>query len=114
MAVDVVCFGDCSEEQINKVQTFVNTVMNEDNSHCLVVEPGEIMSDKLIACPIVGGGAGGAPAAGGLDNLEAEDPELAAAIRASLEEANQGAPAAQAPSQPSQVPQPQPSAQSQP
>ena len=88
--------------------------MNEDNSHCLVVEPGEIMSDKLIACPIVGGAAGGAPAAGGLDNLEAEDPELAAAIRASLEEANQGAPAAQAPSQPSQVPQPQPSAQSQP
>ena len=28
VAVDVVCFGDCSEEQINKAQTFVNTVQN--------------------------------------------------------------------------------------
>lgn len=28
VAVDIVCFGDCSEEQVNKVQTFVNTVQN--------------------------------------------------------------------------------------
>ena len=67
------------------------------------MEPGEIMSDKLIGCPIVGGAAG-APAPGGLDNIEAKDPELAAAIRASLEEANQAAPqAAQVQSQPQQV-----------
>ena len=71
VAVDIICFGDCSEEQINKVQTFVSTVQNEDNSHCLVVEPGQIISDSLIASPIVGGGAagGGAGPAGGLGNL---------------------------------------------
>ena len=28
VAVDIVCFGDVSEEQINKVQTFVSTIQN--------------------------------------------------------------------------------------
>ena len=83
VAVDLVCFGDVSEEQIEKVQTFVSTIQNEDNSHALIIEPGENASDKLIGSPIIGGGV--VPEAGGIDNLEAEDPELAAAIRASLE-----------------------------
>ena len=83
VAVDIVCFGDISEEQVNKVQTFVNTIQNEDNSHCIVVEPGKILSDDLIASPILGAGAGAAM--GGMGNLEAEDPDLAAAIRMSLE-----------------------------
>lgn len=72
VAVDIVCFGDVSEEQINKVQTFVSTIQNEDNSHCLIVEPGEILTDKLIGSPIIGGAAG--QGAGQFDNLEAEDP----------------------------------------
>lgn len=91
VAVDIVCFGDVSEEQVNKVQTFVNTIQNEDNSHCIIVEPGKILSDELIASPILGAGAAGM---GGMGNLEEEDPDLAAAIRMSLEEAQQGQPAA--------------------
>jgi 26S proteasome regulatory subunit N10 len=109
VAVDIVCFGDVSEEQINKVQTFVSTIQNEDNSHCIIVEPGEIVSDRLIGSPIIGGGAGVGPGMG----EEVDDPELAAAIRASLEEAGQAQPAAQQPQQQPSIPQPQPSAQGQ-
>lgn len=82
VAVDIICFGDCSEEQVNKVQTFVATLQNEDNSHCVVIQPGENLTDKVIGSPIIGGQAGNA---GGLNNIEEEDPELAAAIRMSLE-----------------------------
>ena len=92
VAVDLVCFGDCSEEQLEKGQNFVNTLQNEENSHFLVVRPGENLCDKLIGSPIIGGGSGagaGGEAGGmggmGLGNLEEEDPELAAAIRMSLE-----------------------------
>ena len=71
VAVDLVCFGDCSEEQLEKAQTFVNTLQNEDNSHCLVVKPGENLCDKLIGSPIIGGGAnaGGGVGPGGMGNL---------------------------------------------
>jgi 26S proteasome regulatory subunit N10 len=55
VAVDIVCFGDCSEEQLNKVQTFVNTIQNEDNSHLVITKPGENISDKLIGSSIFGG-----------------------------------------------------------
>lgn len=79
--MDIICFGDCSEEQINKVQTFIDTIQNEDNSHCVFVEPGKILSDDLIASPILGGAAG---EAGGMGGIEVDDPELAAAIRMSL------------------------------
>lgn len=55
------------------------------------------MSDKLIGSPIIGGNAGNAP---GIGNVEEEDPELAAAIRMSLEESQRNQP------QPQQVQQP--------
>jgi 26S proteasome regulatory subunit N10 len=111
VAVDLVVFGDLSEEQINKAQTFVSTIQNDDNSHCLIVEPGEILTDKLIGSPIVGGAAG--QGAAQFDNIEADDPELAAAIRASLEEAQQAQPQPQQQAPPA-VQAPQPSAQHQP
>jgi 26S proteasome regulatory subunit N10 len=40
VAVDIVCFGDVSEEQVNKAQTFIATLINEDNSHFIIVNPG--------------------------------------------------------------------------
>lgn len=71
IAVDVVCYGDISAEQTEKLQTFVTTLTNEDNSHLIVVSPGENISDKLIGSPIIGGSA---PVQGGAGNLDEEDP----------------------------------------
>ena len=49
VAVDLVCFGDCSEEQRAKVEVFMGAVQQEDNSHSMFIEPGEIcLSDKLL------------------------------------------------------------------
>jgi hypothetical protein len=42
-------------------------LQNEDNSHCVVVSPGENISDKVIGSPIIGGQAGNA---GGIENIE--------------------------------------------
>ena len=58
IAVDVVCFGDCSEEQVNKLQAFITTLQQEDNSHFILVNPGQNLSDKLIGSPIFGGNPG--------------------------------------------------------
>jgi hypothetical protein len=74
----------------------------------VIVRPGENISDKVIGSPIIGGQAGNP---GGMGNIEEEDPELAAAIRMSLEESQRAQPApAQAPQQ---VAQPQPSREAQ-
>jgi 26S proteasome regulatory subunit N10 len=67
VAVDLVVFGDVSEEQTAKANAFITTVQNEDNSHCVVIQPGENLSDKLLSSPIFGGN-GVAP--GGAGNLE--------------------------------------------
>lgn len=92
----------------------MNTVQNEDNSHCIVIQPGENICDKVIGSPIIGGSNGGN--AGAMGNIEEDDPELAAAIRMSLMENQQMAQPASPerpapPAQPSQVPAapPQPS-----
>lgn len=83
----------------------------------MFIEPGEVyLSESLIGSRIFGGGEGGQPNQG-LGNLEEDDPELAAAIRMSLEEnqanLHQAPPQAQAPApaQAPQVPQPQPTQQ---
>ena len=74
VAVDLICFGDCSPQQRNKVEVFMNAVQHEDNSHSIFIEPGEIyLSDKLLGSDIFnGGGGGGMMGAGG--NMEEEDP----------------------------------------
>lgn len=71
------------------------------------MRPGENLSDRVIGSPIIGGQAGNP---GGMGNIEEEDPELAAAIRMSLEESQRAAP--QPLAQP--VAQPQPSREAQP
>jgi hypothetical protein len=75
----------------------------------VVIRPGENLSDRVIGSPIIGGQAGNA---GGIGNIEEEDPELAAAIRMSLEESQRAVPPV--PAQAQQPPQPQPSRDSQP
>lgn len=105
VAVDIINFGE-EAENAAKLNAFINTVNSGDNSHLVTIPPGpHILSDILIPSPIIAG-EDGVPAgftAGGGSNFEFGvdpnlDPELALALRISLEEekARQEAEAAKA------------------
>ena len=101
IAVDVISIGELEQNQ-EKLTTFVNAVNAEDNSHLINVPSGVLPSDALISSPILmtqhgfGRGASGNSAFGGDGNFEefdvvdpSLDPDVAMAIRASLEEARE-------------------------
>jgi len=89
--VDVVNFGE-QAANTEKLTTFVNTINGKDgaSSHLVTVPPGPMLSDALLSSPIVVGEDGTAPSAGmsgfefGIDPND--DPELALALRVSMEE----------------------------
>ncbi|KAJ3354472.1 hypothetical protein HDU83_005174 [Entophlyctis luteolus] len=94
IAVDVINFGQ-DAENTSKLEAFISAVNSSDNSHLVTIPPGpHVLSDVLISSPILAG-EDGAPLAGfssggaggfefGVDpNL---DPELALALRISMEE----------------------------
>jgi len=106
-AVDLVAFGDLSDENLEKLRAFNESVKGGEGSHLEVVQPGPgLLSDAVVASPILageGGGAGmGAGAAGaggegggaggaGGESFEFGvdpnmDPELALVLRMSTEE----------------------------
>ncbi|KAA8497656.1 26S proteasome non-ATPase regulatory subunit 4-like [Porphyridium purpureum] len=99
VAVDIVSFGEL-EQNASKLEAFIAAVNSGDNSHLVSIPPGSyIMSDILITSPIivdgaVDGGAGGSSDAGGAAARAdfpfgvdpAADPELAMALRISMEE----------------------------
>lgn len=96
VAVDIVCFGEL-EENHAKLTKFVDTVNSNDNSHFLTVPPNERpLSDTLLSSPIVmdndaDAGPSGSASAGGSQAFEFgvdpnADPELAMALRLSMEE----------------------------
>ncbi|KAF8655193.1 hypothetical protein AX16_003225 [Volvariella volvacea WC 439] len=111
VAVDVVAFGDGIEEPVGEegktvLKAFVDSVNNGDNSHLVIVQPGSrLLSDVLISSPILasdrsgaipaelGGTGPGASSGGaeanefGLDFDPNLDPELAMALRLSMQEA---------------------------
>jgi len=102
IAVDLVSFGEgCAEENRPKLESLHGAVNNHDNSFIVTLPPGEHMLSQMIAStPIVRGAdagpapAGGAGAAGGGGTYEEYggidpnvDPELAEAMRLSLESA---------------------------
>jgi len=96
IAVDIINFG---EEQSNteKLEGFISAVNNNDNSHLVTIPPGpHILSDILLSSAVItgsedaGGSSNATPGArsdfgfGGVDpNL---DPELALALKVSMEE----------------------------
>ncbi|KAL1743288.1 hypothetical protein HDZ31DRAFT_41279 [Schizophyllum fasciatum] len=121
VAVDVVCFGDGIEEPNADGKTvlnsFVESVSSGDNSHLVTIPPGaHLLSDALISSPILSadrsagipeelGGSGGGGGDGGAGGGDFEfgvdptlDPELAMALRMSMqeEEARRAAEAAKA------------------
>ncbi|KAI7841025.1 hypothetical protein COHA_005253 [Chlorella ohadii] len=117
VAVDIVSFGS-EEENGEKLEAFHAAVNSNDNSHLVTVPPGTILSDMLFGTPIfmeegaggggeaAGGGGGAAPRSNVVDGFDygelgvdpTLDPELALALRVSMEEerARQAAAAAAA------------------
>ncbi|KAJ3144124.1 hypothetical protein HK101_002799 [Irineochytrium annulatum] len=93
VAVDVINFGE-ETENAEKLEAFIGAVNSSDNSHLVTIPPGpHILSDILISSPIVAGEDGAPPgfAAGGGGGFEYGvdpnlDPELALALRISMEE----------------------------
>ncbi|KAI9016777.1 hypothetical protein DFJ74DRAFT_678281 [Hyaloraphidium curvatum] len=94
VAVDVINFGE-EAENTTKLDAFVQAVNSNDNSHLVNIPPGpHILSDVLLSSPILAGedgvlpgfagSAGGAGFEFGVD--PSLDPELALALRISLEE----------------------------
>lgn len=89
--VDVVSFG---EDEVNKdlLQKFIETVNGRDGSgsHLVTIPVGPHLSDALVSSPIVQGedGSGAIPSGGGFEfGVDPnEDPELALALRVSMEE----------------------------
>lgn len=100
IAVDVVSFGETEDNQ-EKLESLIQAVNNESNSTLVVIPCGCVPVDVLVTSPIVnenmmGGGThtstGGeaASTANGLDDFGGVDPnmdpELAMALRVSMEE----------------------------
>lgn len=98
VSIDFVSFGELDEDVSKKLGAFNENVKGGDGSHLTTIAPGPyLLSDQLLASPILngeGGGAGGAGAAeggGASDGFEfgidpSIDPELALALRMSMEE----------------------------
>ncbi len=104
VALDVINLSDYYPN-LDKLEALVNAANNNENSHILSIEPGTVLvSDALLSSPILQpDGESVAPsaanvgagqqtgAAGGIDmanlaQLEQTDPELAMALRISIEE----------------------------
>ncbi|EEP76542.1 conserved hypothetical protein [Uncinocarpus reesii 1704] len=91
--VDFVAFGDLDSDTIKKLETFHENVNSGNGSHLEIIHPGpNLLSDSLVATPIIGGEAmGGREGEEGGSGFEfgidpSADPELAFALRMSLEE----------------------------
>jgi len=88
VSVDIISFGEHETNQ-EKLQFFIETVNKDNTSHLVVVPPGTgPLSDSLISSPILSDSDSNMNTAGlnefGVDaNME---PELAMALRLSLEE----------------------------
>ncbi|KAF7809640.1 26S proteasome non-ATPase regulatory subunit 4-like protein isoform X1 [Senna tora] len=101
VALDIVNFGEEDEGKTEKLEALLAAVNNNDNSHIVTVPPGSsALPDVLISTPIfTSDGEGGsgfaaaaaAAAASGASGFEFGvdpnlDPELALALRVSMEE----------------------------
>lgn len=101
VAVNVVSIGEFDSNN-EKLTEFVNAVTSNDNSSFVVVPPGVHPQDAIRSSNLMEGGAGAAAGAsgamggmpGGGDDFgvdESMDPELAMAMRISMEEARAAA-----------------------
>ncbi len=102
ISIDIIAFGELSDDTTRKLQAFSDNVQSAEGSHLATVPPSaNLLSDSLVTTPILGGdgtsnaggpsGSGGDAGAGGGNDFEfgvdpSVDPELALALRMSFEE----------------------------
>lgn len=100
VAIDFVSFGELDDDITQKLTAFNENIKSGDGSHLAVIPPGPgLLSDQLITSPILngdgssGGGAGPSGGDAGGDSSQFEfgidpsmDPELALALRMSMED----------------------------
>ncbi|TEA16504.1 26S proteasome non-ATPase regulatory subunit 4-like protein [Colletotrichum sidae] len=99
VSVDFVLFGDLDDDDTQKkLQGFNESVKGGEGSNLVVIPPSsKLLSDQLISSPILLGDAAGGSGAGGggessggnfgeFDFDPAMDPELALALRMSMED----------------------------
>lgn len=100
ISIDFIAFGDLEPDNTKKLEVFNENIKGGDGSHLAIIPPGpSLLSDTLVTTPILsadgvaprGGGAeeGGADSGGGGFEFGVDpstDPELALALRLSMEE----------------------------
>ncbi|PPD86245.1 hypothetical protein GOBAR_DD16832 [Gossypium barbadense] len=98
VALDIVDFGEDEDGKPEKLEALLASVNNNDSSHIVHVPPGQnALSDVLISTPVFtgdgegGGGFAAHAASVGVTNFDFGvdpniDPELALALRVSMEE----------------------------
>ncbi|KAG8497825.1 hypothetical protein CXB51_007350 [Gossypium anomalum] len=98
VALDIVDFGEDEDGKPDKLEALLASVNNNDSSHIVHVPPGQnALSDVLISTPVFtgdgegGGGFAAHAASVGVTNFDFGvdpniDPELALALRVSMEE----------------------------
>jgi 26S proteasome regulatory subunit N10 len=99
VSIDFVAFGEIDDDVEKKLFAFNENVKGGEGSHLAIIPPGPgLLSDQLVTSPILNGdGASGAGGMGGgeggetANNFEfgfdpSVDPELALALRMSMEE----------------------------
>lgn len=94
VSVDIINFGE-EESNTEKLTAFINTLNGKEGagSHLVTVPPGPSLADALLSSPILAG-EGGAMLGLGASDFEfgvdpSADPELALALRVSMEEQRQ-------------------------
>ncbi|KAK4635008.1 26S proteasome non-ATPase regulatory subunit 4 [Fulvia fulva] len=100
-SIDMIAFGDLTEESLDKLRAFNEAVKSNEGSHLEIIPPGpNLLSDTIVASPILAGEGGGAVPNGGGAGGEGGgvggdfefgvdpnlDPELALVLRMSMEE----------------------------
>ena len=104
IAIDFIAFGDLSDETTKKLEAFNENIKGGEGSHLALIPPGpNLLSDSIVTTPILAGegmgvnpgmpGGGAEGGQGGGNDFEfgvdpSMDPELAIALRMSLEEEN--------------------------
>lgn len=98
VSVDFVLFGDLDDDDTQKkLQAFNESVKGGEGSNLVVIPPSsKLLSDQLISSPILLGDAAGGSGGGGMESGggnfgefdfdPAMDPELALALRMSMED----------------------------
>ncbi|KAL8850818.1 MAG: hypothetical protein Q9221_004232 [Calogaya cf. arnoldii] len=100
ISIDFIAFGDLEPDNTKKLEVFNENIKGGDGSHLAIIPPGpSLLSDTLVTTPILsadgvaprGGGAEDGGAEGGGGGFEfgidpSTDPELALALRMSMEE----------------------------